>query len=518
MNAIDTATGAATKHFDVLIAGAGISGIGSAYHLQQQCPGKSYAILEMKETFGGTWETHKYPGVRSDSDLYTFGYRFKPWIGAPIASADEILKYMGEVIEDNGIGEHIRYGHRITRCSFSRDDNLWTVEATRLEDGAELTFTCNFLWMCQGYYDHEKPYIPPEWKERGLDAYTGDFIHAQLWDPDYDYSGKRVLVIGSGATAATVIPEFAEKAEHVTMLQRSPTYFYCSENKNELADRLREVGIDEPTIHRVVRQQIMHDQDLMTKRCIEEPDVVFEELKELVRQFTGDPDFQFEPHFTPSYRPWQQRLAFCPEGDIFKAAVAGKLTVVTDTIDRFTETGVRTASGEEIEADLIVAATGFQLSVMGDIPFEVDGKPVDWNDTVTYRGMMFTGVPNMVWVFGYFRASWTLRVDMLGDFVCNLLNHMDEKGAARVEVALRPEDEGMELHPWIEKDNFNPGYLMRGLDRLPKRGDKPEWRHNQDYWTEREEIPAIDLDSAEFRYAEGAQGERARKEEAVPAE
>lgn len=198
---------------------------------------------------------------------------------APIASADEILKYMGEVIEDNGIGEHIRYGHRITRCSYSRDTNIWTVEATRLEDGAELTFTCNFLWMCQGYYDHEKPYIPPEWKERGLSDYRGEFIHAQLWDPDYDYSGKRVLVIGSGATAATVIPEFAEKAEHVTMLQRSPTYFFCSENKNELADRLREVGIDEPTIHRVVRQQIMHDQDLLTKRCIEEPDVVFEDSR-----------------------------------------------------------------------------------------------------------------------------------------------------------------------------------------------------------------------------------------------
>ena len=391
------------NHFNVLIVGAGISGIGSAYHLQQQCPWASYAILEMKDTFGGTWETHKYPGVRSDSDLYTFGYRFKPWVGAPIASGEEILKYMGEVIEENGIGEHIHYGHRINDCSFSRDRNIWTVTATRLSDGEEQVFTCNFLWMCQGYYDHEKPYIPPEWSERGLGDFKGDFIHAQLWDPDYDYAGKRILVIGSGATAATVVPEFAEKAEHVTMLQRSPTYFYCNENKNELADRLREVGIDEPTIHRVVRQQIMHDQDLMTRRCIEEPDVVFEELKELVRAFTGKPDFEFEPHFTPKYRPWQQRLAFCPEGDVFRAAVAGKLTVVTDTIDRFTEKGVRVSSGEEIEADLIVAATGFQLSVMGDIPFAVDGKPVDWNDTVTYRGMMFTGVPNMAWVFGYFR-------------------------------------------------------------------------------------------------------------------
>ena len=483
-------------HVDVLIVGAGISGVGSAYHLQDQSPNKSYLILEMKDTFGGTWETHKYPGVRSDSDLYTFGYRFKPWVGAPIASAEEILKYMGEVIEENGIDQHIRYGHRIDRCRWSSDDNLWTVEATRLADGAELAFTCNFLWMCQGYYDHENPYVP-DWP--GMDQYQGQFIHAQLWDPEIDYTGKKVLVIGSGATAATVIPAFAEKAEHVTMLQRSPTYFFCSENKNELADRLREIGIDEPTIHRVVRAQIMYDQDVLTKRCQTEPDAVFEELKELVRMYAGQ-DFEFEPHFTPKYRVWQQRLAFCPEGDVFKAAVDGKLTVVTDTLDTFTEKGVRTSSGEEIEADIIVACTGFHLSVMGNIPFEVDGEAVDWHETVNYRGMMFTGVPNLAWVFGYFRASWTLRVDMLGDFICGLLNHMDELGAKRVDVAFREQDKDMEILPWIEEDNFNPNYLMRDIDKLPQRGNKAEWRHNQDYWSERDEIPAIDLDGEEFVY------------------
>ena len=498
-------------HVDVLIVGAGISGIGSAYHLQDQCPGKSYLILEMKDTFGGTWDTHKYPGVRSDSDLYTFGYRFKPWVGAPIASAAEILKYMGEVIEENGIAPHIRYGHRIVSCDWSSADAVWTVRAVRGSDGATVTFTANFLWMCQGYYDHEKPYVP-DWP--GMERYRGTFVHAQLWDPAIDYAGKRMLVIGSGATAATVIPAFAEKAAHVTMLQRSPTYFFCSENKNELADRLREVGIDEPTVHRVVRAQIMHDMNAMTERCRTEPDAVFEELKELVRAFSGDPDFPFEPHFAPRYRPWQQRLAFCPEGDIFKAAVAGKLTVVTDTIDTFTEKGVRTAAGEEIEADIIVAATGFRLSVMGDIPFAVDGEPVRWNQTVNYRGMMFTGVPNLVWVMGYVRASWTLRVDMLGDFVCRLLNHMDAIGARRVEVALRPEDAGMPLLPWIESDNFNPGYLMRGLDRLPRRGDKPEWRHNQDYWAEKDTIPQTDLTGAEFVY----DGARAGGEAAVPRE
>jgi monooxygenase len=483
-------------HVDVLIVGAGISGIGSAYHLQQQCPGKRYVILEMKDTFGGTWETHKYPGVRSDSDLYTFGYRFKAWVGAPIASAEEILKYMGEVIDENGIAPHIRYGHRIDRCAWSSDDNLWTVQATRLADDAKLTFTCNFLWMCQGYYDHEKPYLP-DWP--GMDQYRGLLVHAQRWDTNIDYTGKRVLVIGSGATAATVIPAMAQKAAHVTMLQRSPTYFFCSENRNELADRLRQIGIDEATVHRVVRAQIMHDQNELTRRCMDEPDAVFEELKALIRHYAGE-DFQFEPHFVPKYRPWQQRLAFCPDGDIFQAAAAGKVAVVTDTLETFTERGVRTTSGEEIQADIIVAATGFRLSVMGEIPFVVDGKPVNWADTLNYRGMMFTGVPNLLWVFGYFRASWTLRVDMLGDFVCRLLNHMDEIGARRVAVALRDEDQDMAILPWIEEDNFNPNYLMRDIDKMPRRGAKPEWRHNQDYWIERAEIPAIDLDGQEFVY------------------
>jgi len=485
------------EHVDVLIVGAGISGIGSAWHLQEQCPDKSYLIIEAKETFGGEWETHKYPGVRSDSDLYTFGYRFKPWVGAPVANGAEILKYLGEVIDENGIGPHIRYGHRITGCRWSSETNRWTIEAVRSADGKPVTLTCEFLWMCQGYYDHQRPYVP-DWQ--GMDDYKGQFIHAQLWDPSIDYGGKRILVIGSGATAATVIPAFAEKAAHVTMLQRSPTYFFCSPNRNELADRLREIGIDEPTVHRVVRAQILFDQDQLARRCLTEPDTVFEELKALIRAYAGE-DFKFEPDFTPRYRVWQQRLAFCPEGDIFRAVSEGKVDVVTDEIDRFVEQGVRTRSGEVIEADIVVAATGFRLSVMGDIPFEVDGRPVDWAQTVTYRGMMFTNVPNMLWVMGYFRASWTLRVDIVGDFVCRLLQHMERKGAHRVDVALRPEDSDMALLPWIDRDNFNPGYLMRGLDRMPRRGDKPEWAHNQDYWRERDEIPAIDLDGPEFVYS-----------------
>ena len=495
---MDAATNPAaqqTTHVDVLIVGAGISGIGSAYHLQEQSPGKSYAVLEVKDTFGGTWDTHKYPGVRSDSDLYTFGYRFKPWIGAPIASGEEILKYMGEVISETGIGDHIRYGHRVTACSWDSGANLWSITA-QTKDGAVHHFTANFLWMCQGYYNHEQPYLP-EWP--GMADYKGQLVHAMNWNPATDYTGKTVLVIGSGATAATVIPAFAEKAAHVTMLQRSPTYFFASPNQNDLADKLRAGGIDEPTIHRVVRAQIMHDQDLLCRRCVDEPDAVVAELQEAIKAYTG-PDFEFEPHFTPRYRIWQQRLAFVPDGDLFQAVAAGKASVVTDTIDTFTKTGVRTSSGQEIEADIIVPCTGFNLSVMGEIPFSVDGHAVDWAETLTYRGMMFTGVPNLVHVFGYFRASWTLRVDMLGDFVTRLLGHLDALGARRVDVAPREEDHNMPRLPWIEEDNFNPNYLMRGIDQMPKRGDKPEWRHNQDYWAEKNEFPAIDLDGSEFLY------------------
>jgi monooxygenase len=486
-----------TEHFDVLIVGAGISGIGGGYHLKDQCPDKSFVILEAKDTFGGTWETHKYPGIRSDSDLYTFGYRFKPWVDDPIAKADKILRYLDEVIIENGLDAHIRYGHRITRCSWSSADNLWTVEATDKASGDVRTFTCGFLWMCQGYYNHETPYFP---KWPGMENYKGLLVHAQKWDPATNTRDKRVIVIGSGASAATIVPALAGDAAHVTMLQRTPTWFYASPNEDLFAVALRGAGLDDELIHRVVRDKINHNQDLTTRMCVEQPDVVQQDLFMLAKMYLGQ-DYDMAPHFTPSYRPWQQRLAMIPDGDLFQAVAKGEASVVTDEIDTFTETGIRTKSGEHLEADIIIAATGFDLSVMGGIPFFVDDHKVDWADTVTYRGMMFTGVPNMLWVFGYFRTSWTMRVDLLGDFVCKLLKAMDAKGAARVDVKLRPEDHNMPILPWVSEDNFNPGYIRRGIHLLPKRGDKPEWMHNQDYWSEKDQIPAIDLDGAEFHYS-----------------
>ena len=484
------------NHFDVLVVGAGISGIGAARHLATQCPGKTFVVLEKMPTFGGTWVTHKYPGIRSDSDLYTFGYRFKPWVGPPVATAPEILKYLGEVLEEGGLAPHIRYRHTITGAHWSSRDKQWTVEATNAEDGSRQVFTAGFLWMCQGYYNHEQGYTP-EWP--GMSDFQGRILHPQTWPDDVDLGGKRVVVIGSGATAATLVPAIAGDCAHVTLLQRSPTYFYPAPNQNELADLLRLLKINEEWIHHIVREKLLYDQRELTRRSREEPEVVKAELLDAARAIVG-PEVVAQ-HFTPSYRPWQQRMAYIPDGDLFVGVASGKADVVTDHIERFTPRGILLKSGRELEADVVVTATGFNLSVLGDIPFEVDGKPVDWARTITYRGMMFTGVPNMAWVFGYFRASWTLRVDLVADVVCRLLRHMDARHAQQVEVALRPEDRGDPVLPWIDADNFNPGYLMRRIHLMPRRLDKPQWQHNQDYWTEKDELPAIDLSGTEFVYS-----------------
>ena len=486
---------ATTEHFDVLVVGAGISGVGAAYHLQTQRPGTSFVVLESKDTFGGTWVTHRYPGIRSDSDLYTFGYRFKPWTGTPIATAQEILAYMGEVIEENDLGRHIRYGHKITSASWSSRDNLWTVEAVR--GGEPVRFTTNFLFMCQGYYKHDQGYTP-DWP--GMADFNGPIVHPQTWPDDIDLKGKKVVVIGSGATAATLVPNICDETAHVTLLQRSPTYFVPGRNANELADTLRELKIDETWIHEIVRRKVLFDQDAFTRRAREESEAVKAELLAGVRLFLGE-DFDVDTHFTPRYRPWRQRIAFIPNGDLFQGIRAGKASIVTDEIERFTQKGILLKSGQELEADIIVTATGFDLSVLGDIPFEVDGKRVDLADTVTYRGMMFTGVPNLVWVFGYFRASWTLRADLVADFVARLLAHMQDKGVKKVVPTLRPQDQDMQIGPWIDPENFNPGYLMRGMHLMPKSGDRPEWSHTQDYWTEKDELPKADLDDGALKYS-----------------
>jgi cation diffusion facilitator CzcD-associated flavoprotein CzcO len=486
--------GGHTEHFDVLIVGAGISGVGSAYHLKTQSPDRTYVVLEAQESFGGTWLSHRFPGIRSDSDLYTFGYRFKPWVGPPIAAGAEIRKYMGEVIEDNDLARHIRYGHKVRSAVWSSQDSLWTITA-ETADGRTARFTVNFLWMCQGYYRHEEGYTP-DWP--GMDSFKGVVAHPENWPKALNYENKRVVIIGSGATAATMAPAMAKDAAHVTVLQRSPTYFIAQPNANEFHDQLKPLGLNDHLVHDIVRRKVVTDFDALTRRSFDEPEALSQELLAGVEAFVGPETVA--KHFTPTYRPWRQRIAILPDGDMLQAIQAGTVSMVTDHIDRFVPEGILLKSGEVLQADIIATATGFNLNVLGDIDFVIDGKPLAFHETVTYRGTMFTGVPNMAWVFGYLRNSWTLRTELVADFVCRLLNHMEEKGVRQVEVALRPGEHNMQRGSWIDPENFNAGYVMRGQHLLPQSGDKAEWQHTQDYWSEKDEFPAIDLDDEVFRY------------------
>ncbi len=489
-------TDEAPESFDVAIIGAGISGIGAAHHLKTQCPGMSFVILEAKDTFGGTWVTHRYPGIRSDSDLFTFGYSFKPWKGNPIATADEILAYLGEVVRDDGIDAHVRARHAISRARWSSADAMWTIGGVKTDTGEPVRIAARFLWMCQGYYRHDAGYTP-RWE--GMETFGGRIVHPQTWPDDLDCADKTVVVIGSGATAATLIPAIAERCRRVTMLQRSPTWYIPARNANDLADTLRALDIDETWIHEITRRKILFDQAAFTRRCAEEPDAVRGELLAAARAYLGD-DYDIGAHFTPKYRPWRQRIAFVPDGDLFRAIRSGKASVVTDEIERFTPTGILTKSGKRLEADVVVTATGFHLSALGDIDFSIDGEPLDFSETVTYRGMMFTGVPNMAWVLGYLRSSWTLRVDLVADFVCRLLAHMKAKGVTTVVPSLRGDERDMPLSSWFDPEDFNPGYLMRGVSLWPKRGDKAEWRHSNDYGFDKDQFPKIDLEDGALAY------------------
>ncbi|MFC7571363.1 flavin-containing monooxygenase [Klenkia terrae] len=368
----DAAPGTAeeTQHVDVLVVGAGISGIGAAYHLKEQFPGKSFVILDALDARGGTWWTHRYPGVRSDSDLFTFGYGFKPWRGASIAASEEILAYLDEVIEDNDLGDRIRYRHRVSAASWSSEEKRWTVHVTREDTGESLRFTTDFLWMCQGYYDHSRPHRP-QWE--GLDRFRGQVVHPQQWPVDLDYAGKRVVVIGSGATAATLVPAMAQEAAHVTMLQRSPTFFFARPRTHELANTLRALDVPDEWTHEILRRAYIAEGDEITRMSKEAPEELRAFIIESMRPLLPE-GFDIDKHFNPTYRPWQQRLALLPDGDLFTAIREGQASVVTDTIDTFTETGIRTSSGEELEADIVVTATGFDLSLFGGSPSPSTGS------------------------------------------------------------------------------------------------------------------------------------------------
>jgi cation diffusion facilitator CzcD-associated flavoprotein CzcO len=482
--------------FDVLIVGAGISGIDAAYHLQRKCPEKSFALLENQASFGGTWITHKFPGIRSDSDLYTYGYSWKPWCSAPIATAKEILTYLDEVLDEQNIRQHIHFHHDVKSALWSSEDKCWTLEVERKDTGEKLRFTCNFLWMCQGYYRHSEGYTPDF---PGAERFQGQIVHPQCWPQNLDHKGKTVLVIGSGATAATLVPAMAEHTAHITMLQRSPTYYFPAANRTEIADMLRTLDVAEEWVHEITRRKIFQDQKTTIHRSFHDSQALKEELIAAARAYLGE-DFDVETHFTPSYRPWRQRLCFLPDGDLFRSIKAGKASVVTDHIETFTEKGVMLVSGKELEADIIVTATGLNLCALGDIDFTIDGLPLNFAECWSHRGILFSGVPNMAWVFGYLRASWTLRADLVSQFVCRLLNHMTEKGAAVVTPQLRAQDQDMPKLPWVDPENFNAGYLVRSMHIMPKQGDREPWIFSQDYQIEKDEIPAADLEDGTLLY------------------
>jgi cation diffusion facilitator CzcD-associated flavoprotein CzcO len=460
------------SHVDVLIVGAGISGIGAAYHLQDKCPDKTYAILERRQNLGGTWDLFRYPGIRSDSDMYTFGYSFRPWKQPEVvASGDAILSYLQEITEAYGIDERIRYGLHVLRASWSSRDARWTVYARREDTGEDVRVTCSFLFMCAGYYDYDEGHAPDF---EGAERFGGQIVHPQKWTDDVSYEDKRVVVIGSGATAVTLIPELTKKAAHVTMLQRSPTYVVAKPGQDRVANWLRK-RFPERFAYAITRWKNVLYMMFMYWYCRAKPERAKALLVGEARKMLGD-DYDVGTHFTPSYDPWDQRVCLDPDGDFFGAIRSGRASVVTDEIDCFTEKGVRTVSGDEIEADLIITATGLQLKFLGGLEVDVDGKRVNLPETFAYKGMMCSDVPNLALSLGYTNASWTLKSDLTAEYVCRLLNHMDSRGYAY--CCPRVNDPSLEAESILA---LSAGYIERGRHKFPKEATTAPWRLHQNY-------------------------------------
>ena len=469
----DSSPGSSPQHVDVLIVGAGISGIGGAYYLQKNCPDRSYLILEGRSDLGGTWDLFRYPGIRSDSDMHTLGFSFKPWVEAKsIADGPSILKYLRETAQENGIDKHIRFNHQVVSASWSTDTGKWTVTTTQTNSGATVEYTCNFLFMCSGYYSYKEGYTPDL---PGLNSFNGPVIHPQKWPENLDYAGKRVLVIGSGATAMTIVPSMAKTAAEVIMLQRSPTYVVARPDHDKIADTLRKF-LPEKMAYALTRKKNVLLSEKIYNRTRTQPEKIKELLLNGVRNALG-PDYDVDTHFTPSYNPWDQRLCLLPNGDLFTSINEGKARVVTDEIDRFTASGVVLKSGTTIDVDIIITATGLNLVTLGEVDFMVDGEAIDFSKTWTYKGLAYSDVPNLVSTFGYINASWTLRADVVSNYVCRLLNHMKATKTQQATPRLRPEDAGMAEHPWI--DNFPAGYMQRVMHLMPKQGDHEPWLNPQ---------------------------------------
>jgi monooxygenase len=461
-----------TPHVDVLIVGAGISGIAAACHLQMESPTRTYAILEGRSDIGGTWDLFRYPGVRSDSDMHTLGFGFKPWTSEKsIADGPSIMSYLRDTVAEYGLGPHIRFDHLVRRAEWNTADARWTVSAEH--DGQPVTLTANFLFMCSGYYSYREGYTPDF---AGIDQYAGTVVHPQQWPEDLDYAGKRVVVIGSGATAMTLVPAMASTAGHVTMLQRTPTYVASGPDRDVVANTMRKV-LPDRIAYSITRKKNVAMQQFLYQRTRTQPAKVKQYLLDKVRKEL--PGVDVDTHFTPPYNPWDQRLCLVPNGDLFQSIRDGKASVVTDHIETFTATGIRLTSGEELQADIVVTATGLNLVTLGEVMVEVDGEPVDFATTWTYKGFMYSDVPNLASSFGYINASWTLRADLICQYVCRLLNHMAATGTEQCTPRLRSTDRDMPARPWIQ--DFSAGYMERVMDRMPKQGDREPWINPQNY-------------------------------------
>ncbi|WP_375420318.1 flavin-containing monooxygenase [uncultured Sphingomonas sp.] len=468
------------EHLDVVIVGAGISGIGQGYHLQTRCPDRSYVILEGREAIGGTWDLFRYPGIRSDSDMHTLGFSFHPWTDAKsIADGPSIRAYVEETAKAYGIDRHIRFGHHVKSAAWSTEEARWHVEGTGA-DGAPVAFTCNFLCMCSGYYNYAKGHSPDF---TGSDTFAGTIVHPQFWPADLDYADKRVVVIGSGATAVTLVPEMAKQAAHVTMLQRSPTYVVSRPGEDKIANWLR-TKLPSKAAYGVTRWKNVLFGMFFYRTARRKPEQTKQRLLGMVREHLG-PDYDIATHFTPRYNPWDQRMCLVPDADLFQAIKTKRAGVATGTIERFTPCGILLTSGEEIAADVIVTATGLEMQLMSDVRFSIDGAPVDLSKALQYKGMMYSDVPNLAYTFGYTNASWTLKADLVAKYVARLLNTMKKRGMR--QVTPRIGDAAMEPEPFVD---FSSGYIQRAAHILPKQGSRKPWKLNQNY--------ALDVVSLKF--------------------
>jgi len=476
----------------VLIVGAGLSGIGAAHHLQEAFPGRSYAIFEAREDLGGTWDLFRYPGIRSDSDMHTLGYRFRPWTSSKtIADGPSILEYVRQTAREGGIEERIRFQHRVVRAEWSSEESRWTVEAERSGTGETAIVTCGYLWVCSGYYRYDEGFTP---EFKGAESFGGRVVHPQHWPEDLDYAGKRVVVIGSGATAVTLVPAMAKDAAQVTMLQRSPTYIASLPAEDPLVGALRRV-LPDKAVYAIVRWKNVLLQTAFYQLSRRRPQAV----KRMVRRGVEralPAGYDIDKHFKPRYNPWDQRMCLVPNGDLFGAIRDGSASVVTDTIARFTEGGIELDSGEQLEADVVVTATGLNLLFLGGMELVVDGRAVDVPKTMTYKGMMLSGVPNCTFTVGYTNASWTLKADLTSEYVCRLLAHMDEHGWDKSVPEIT--DPTVTEEPLLD---FTSGYVLRSLDEFPKQGSKEPWKLRQNYVFDLRSIRRGPIDDGAMRFA-----------------